>query len=187
MKSEIPFFIVRYKEDISWASEYLLDYKILPSTTGMEGTIIGYVYNNYESLPNIFGFLQGNPFDHCEKSLLEKLVARTDYTILCDESEGHEEKNVDVLDQNYGSNLQDSKYKNFDEFMNTYFSNYEHIDTLLFSPGSQFIVKKENILFYSKDFWKKISEEIKKHHMTETYIIERALHYIFTNRYLERC
>ena len=76
------------------------------------------------------------------------------------------------------------KYNSFDEFMNKYFSNYSHIEWIRFTPGSQYIVTKEQCLFYPKSFWESLMNELNINRATEGHIIERALYMIFNNSLL---
>lgn len=75
--------ISRFNEDLDWINELKIPYIIynkgenninFPSITvpniGREGnTYLKYIITNYNNLPKEIAFLQGKPFDHCEKIL----------------------------------------------------------------------------------------------------------------------
>ena len=90
------------------------------------------------------------------------------------------------IDAHYESKGISCKYKSFDEFMNTYFSDYIHLNWLRFAPGTQYVVDKGSILGYTKSFWEKLSAELTSYAMTESFMIERAMLYILTVAYTER-
>jgi hypothetical protein len=67
--------------------------------------------------------------------------------------------------------------------MNHYFENYARVEMIRFAPGACYIVPKENILYYPAEFWQSISDDMQTKFSTESFIIERALWYIFSNIY----
>ena len=76
-----------------------------------------------------------------------------------------------------------------DDFLTSIFSNYHRLNVLKFSPGSQYIIEKAQILKYSLNFWLKIKEFIPKTAINggvEAHILERSLNLIFSGTYNER-
>lgn len=76
-----------------------------------------------------------------------------------------------------------------DDFLTSIFSNYRRLNVLKFSPGSQYIIEKNQILKYPLNFWLKIKEFIPKANINggvEAHIIERSLNLIFSGVYKER-
>ena len=66
------------------------------------------------------------------------------------------------------------------------FYNSKYPRYIRFAPGAQYIVPRENILFYSKNFYKKLMGYVDYHRIpAEGFAIERALYYIFINRWKE--
>jgi hypothetical protein len=79
-KYDILFVVSRYKEDINWLKKisykYVLynkgpsdivnniNYKQLPNVGREAHTFLTYIVDNYDSLPDFVGFLQGDPFPH---------------------------------------------------------------------------------------------------------------------------
>ncbi len=76
-----------------------------------------------------------------------------------------------------------------DDFLTSIFSDYHRLNVLKFSPGSQYIIEKNQILKYSLNFWIKIKEFIPKASINggvEAHILERSLNLIFSGAYNER-
>jgi hypothetical protein len=200
MKNKL-LIISRYNEDIGWLKDISYEYIIKNSTAGHEAAMLSYIYENYNNLPDVLVILQAQPFDHCNLEKLLRLLPNDKFISLesyedTPENPYHKKDPIDngyceinnswyVEAHNHTHGII-SKYPTYDSFMETYFSNYQHLDWLRFSPGTQFIVPKENILYYSKDFWYKLSQELPRYNMTESFIIERAMYYIFTNTFEER-
>ncbi len=76
-----------------------------------------------------------------------------------------------------------------DDFLNSIFSDYRRLNVLKFSPGSQYIIEKNQILKYSLNFWNKLKQFIPKAPINggvEAHILERSLNTIFSGVYNER-
>ena len=206
------FVISRFNEDISWldsyTSKYLVynkgnfiseDNRIIPAKNlgGNQRDEFQFIVNCYECLPPLTAFIQADPFPHCKKEIFDKLIYNDSFTQLeyygMVPANGCEGRTIDgkFLEANVSwyipahnaTHNQTCRYSSFDQFMNHYFENYVHLDWLQFSPGSQYIVPKANILYYPKDFWESLMNELNSLTPTEGHIIERALYYIFTNAY----
>ena len=203
MESKATFVISRYNEDISWIKDYEVDYVIynkgedlpeeynvkkVPNIGNNQRDIFQYIYENYNKLPDVMAFVQGDPFYHCKKEVFDKLIVKKELTALetCDlagrgkwkRNEGGEfiEINdswyIPVQDKDYNN---ECKYKSHEEFIGKYFDGYEKEEWLRFAPGSQYVVPKANVLKYPKSFWKGLMDELPKNHMTEGHIIERTM------------
>jgi len=206
--------VTRFNEDYDWVQYYTEDYIIYnrgtPITTddkriyntknigGNQRDILHYCYKNYAALPNVIGFIQANPYDHCKKPVFDRLITKTEFTPLesygvtpankwesRDKDGGYLELNNSwYIAAHNNAQTQDCKYAYFDEFMEAYFQDYTHLSWLRFAPGSQYIVTKEQILNYPRVFWYRLMKEIStRKSPTEGHIIERALYYIFTGKY----
>jgi hypothetical protein len=194
--------VSRFSEDVSWIKDYSLDYLVynkgedlpgynclsVPNIGNNQRDIFHFIYNNYESLPEIMIFVQGGVFYHCNKIVFDLMVENKDFAYLETsdlvgrghwrrDSEGYfiETNNdwyIEAQNQNY---KQECKYNSYNEFMNKYFLDYRCAETVRFCPGSQYIIPKEKALKYTKYFWNKLMNELTKNNMTEGHIIERAL------------
>jgi hypothetical protein len=176
------------------------DYHILnvPNQGSNQRDVFRYLYYSYDQLPDLMAFVQAQPFDHCHQNIFNKLIYNKKFT--CLESygptpaNGWEDRCVDD-DGNYGylelnnswyivphnqTYHQTCRYNSFDEFMNKYFSNYVHVNFIRFSPGSMYIVEKRQALYYPRDFWKSMMNELNNGaRPTEGHFSERALFMIF--------
>jgi hypothetical protein len=195
MKNKL-FIVSHYKENTDWLDNFPYPYKVLESTCGHEATMLSYIYNNYDNLPDILGIIQAYPFDHAKEEVFYNLINNNEFTSL--EYNGMVPNNgwENRTPEGYFLEINNSwyvsahgkpcKYASLDDMIIKYFPEYNHLDWIRFSPGTEFLVPKENILYYSKDFWKELSEELTEYNMTESFMIERMMYYIFTNTYEER-
>jgi hypothetical protein len=206
-----------YKESYYWIRNYVKENYVVynhgdpiendshvlnvPNTGGNQADIFRFICENYNNLPELTAFVQGYPYDHCMKEFFDKLIFNTSFTSIefygstpansfenRDESGGFMEVNNSwyIYSHNQTYN-QTCRYSSFDEFMNKYFVDYKPLSYIRFCPGSQYIVPKHRILYYSKKFWENLLNEIDKDlRPTEGHIIERALWYIFNITYMER-
>lgn len=199
--------ISRYKEDVSWIKEYDIDYVIYNKGEKIEGyntldvnnignnqrDIFQFIFENYDDLPNIMIFVQGNPFDHCKRSKFDKIINNNFFTplesfedivknpaqILSEDGGYMEVNNSWYIDAHNGTYNQSCNYISFDDFMNKTFKNYNTNHWNRFTPGSQYIITKDIAKFYSKNFWKHLMDILYNNNMTEGHIIERSLWMIF--------
>jgi len=206
------FIISRYSEGYSWIEEYSQDYLIYnkgepvldnpkiintENVGGNQRDVAKFAYENYDNLPNIMIFIQAFPFDHCKKEVFDEIIKQHKFTALeyygntpangweqRDESGGFCELNnnwyITAHNATYGLTC---KYDSFDEFMNKYFDNYNHVDFIRFAPGSQYLVTPKEILQYPRNFWKSLMEELITKNSTEAHIVERSFWYILSGTY----
>lgn len=209
---KIPSFLVvtRYKENVDWIHEYTDEYIIynkgepLPSTFkqlnrpnmgGNQFDICHFIYENYDNLPDLMSFCQGDPFEHCLKSRFDELINNTKFTPLFGDKnypngEYFENNTSWYIEGEFNKNRPQCKVSSFDEFANLIFKNYFSQYKLFFPPGSQFIVEKERCLYYSKNFWKKIMDfinnDIGMNGGREAHVVERSMQLIFETTFSER-
>lgn len=162
-----------------------------------------YIINYYNNLPDVCVFIKANVFEHCKKEVFDKLIENNQFTPLeyygAKPANDFEDRTMDggFLEINnswyinshiftYGAKT-NRYFKTYNEFLDAVFEKPEHPEWIRFSPGANYIVPKENILYYSLNFWKKIFSYVSYTQLpTEAHIIERALYYIFTNKFVER-
>lgn len=219
MNKPKAFFVVsQWNNDISWVEEYTDDYVIYDkSNTLPEGEkivklknvgyniydICHFIVNHYDNLPDVIAFLEGNPFDHCNRTKFDKIIFNETFTPI--ESYEHildSAVNKKGLDGGY-MEVNNSWYipahinthgkevnkhlHTYNQFLRKVFKNPVYPDWIRFSPGGEYIVPKENILFYSKKFYQKLMSYVDYHQIpSEGHIIERALYTIFTNQFQEK-
>lgn len=179
-----------------------------PNYGGNQYDICQFIVDNYDDLPELICFVQGFPFDHCHKDVFQQLVNNTSFTALesyggIPEGEYHK-KDVDggymelnnswyiaahnekLLSENKEITC---KFDSYDDFMHSLFSDYQPLDFIRFTPGSQYIVTKQDCLHYSKAFWQRLMDFLPKTDVnggTEAHLLERALFYIFKDKFTER-
>ena len=219
MKKPTAFFVVSaWKNDINWIEDYTDNYLIYDKSHTLKKigkTIrvpnVGYniydechfIINNYENLPEITAFLEGNPFDHCKKETFDKLIYRKEFTAIEDYSHipesGWHKKSDDggYMERNNSWYIRSHKkthgpevgryLQSYNQFLDIMFEKPEHPRWIRFSPGGQYIVPRENILYYTINFYKKLISFVDYHRIpAEGHVIERVLYYIFTNKWKEK-
>lgn len=219
-KPKAFFVISRYNENISWINEFNFDYIVynkgdkiddynsinIENIGGNQRDIFHYIYHNYDNLPEVIGFLQANPFDHCNKEKLSKLIYNETLTPLesydpinfnsmnrVGDDGGFMELNNNWYISAHNNHLLSkgftitNKFSSFDSYMNSIFSDYSHVNFIRFTPGSQYIVPKKSCLYYPKEFWFKLMNSFPTqtgiNGGTEAHIIERSIFMIFKNIY----
>lgn len=201
--------ISRYAEDVSWIKDYNIDYLVFNKGTSLTGykqqicenignnqrDIFQFIYDNYDNLPEYMIFVQGNPFEHCNKEVFNSLIEKEELTCLesFDNSinshaarynNGYEEINDSwyVSSHNHSHN-QTCKWVSLDHFMFSTFSDYVPKKWIRFTPGSQYVIPKNVALSYSRSFWQHLMNILDRNNMTEGHIIERALFMILKNEF----
>ena len=162
-----------------------------------------YIISNYKSLPDICVFLKANVFQHCKKETFDKLIKNNFFTPIEDYSHiaesawhkkaldgGYMELNnswyIYSHQQTYGSEVC-RYFTSYNAFLDLMFHNPQYPQWIRFAPGAQYIVPRENILFYTKEFYEKLLGFVDYHQIpVEAHVIERALYYIFTNKWQEK-
>lgn len=207
----LKLIISRYSEDVSWIKDYSIDYEIFNKGEPLQEDyrsrqvenvgenqkdIFAFIVENYESLPDTMAFVQGNPFDHCKSETFDRLIKNTTLTRLEDytHTDGRNLENGLYFENNdswyihahNSTHNQTCQFPTFDSFMSSVFSNYNHIDRIPFSPGSQILFEKERALYYPKSFWEHLNNILIRRTMTEGHILERAMYLIFSNFYIVR-
>ena len=209
LRKEKPkaFFVVsRFREDPSWIKEYTDDYIIYnkgepldkglnvkkrPNIGGNQYDIAHFIHENYNDLPELMAFVQGEPWDHCNREKFDKIIYNDFFTAL--ESYEHVDTGPDSamrLDEDGGymeinnswyvpahnqTHNQTCAYPSLDFFMQTIFDNYVTPQWVRFAPGSQYIIEKQQALQYSKKFWGHLMSVLPECNMTEAHIVERSL------------
>jgi len=208
-KPKAFFIVSYYNENLSWLDEYTDDFLIynkgipvniddprienVPNFGGNQIDIFRFIYEHYDDLPELMAFVQAYPWDHCQKGVFDQLIYNEHFTPLeyygstpsntseqRDENGGYLEINNSWYIASHNSTFGLAcRYHSFDEFMNKYFKNYNLVEWIRFSPGSQYLIEKRQALYYSRNFWKSLMEELTEKNSTEAHIIERALWTIF--------
>jgi hypothetical protein len=87
----------------------------------------------------------------------------------------------------YMNQLPRKYFNDFNEFVYKVFKNPEIKEWIRFAPGCNYIVPIKNILFYSKNFYKKLMTYVEwSDNPAEAHLLERAMYSIFKNEYGEK-
>ena len=184
LKNSKHFFCISYYEgDLSWVykldqSKYIVynkSAKELPKEIkNIKVKNVGYnlysylefIIKNYDNLPDSIIFCKNNIFDrHLNKNLFLKLIKREIFTSLEENiSEKYDFVSLTLSDQGFNE-INTSWYKyNYDRL---YFANYNDFYSFIFkgsvipiflkfSPGGNYLLKKENILIRPKSFYQNL-------------------------------
>ena len=210
-KPKAKIIISRYNEPWEWIKDYTdnflvynkgvpLEEENVVNTENIGGNqrdMFKFAFENYEKLPALMAFIQAYPFDHCRKEVFDKLIFSEKFVSLefygstpsnhyesRDETGGFMERNNDwYISAHNKTHNQTCRYVTFNEFMRTYFKDYSPLEWVRFAPGSQYVVEKQQILNYPKEFWESLMNELNAYNTTEAHIVERALYYILRGIY----
>jgi hypothetical protein len=184
--------VARYKEDLNWLDQldpekYNLviynkgpsdiKYPFIPSENIglMSQTMINYIVQHYDNLPEFVIFVQGYPFDHCV-STVERILEHIDekFTILCDDVfvediAGWYEPLIKRPDGYPLTTLRDTTYSLLGNNAPT---------KLKFGSGEQYIVHSSLIKNRSKEFYENLLERYKTDYLLPWHV-ERLYLYIF--------
>jgi hypothetical protein len=191
--------VARYKENIQWLGPLMdkciiynkgdklgLSNEIMLDNVGREAeTYLHYIIDNYQNLPDIVIFTQGNISDHRgsnninillklfhEASVYNKSICFRDN---CPEDWNSRDKNNYYLHDNYKNNERTSFGEWFKKNINPLYPK-----PLLLYWNAIFAVKKELILNRPLEYYKKLILEVNHHvNPTEGHFFERAWFYIF--------
>lgn len=209
MNKPKAFFVVsQWNNDISWIENYTDDYLIYDKSNTLPESshvikcenvghnlhdIFHYVYNNYENLPELVAFLEGNPWDHCNKEKFDRIIYNEFFTPL-ESYENAPDHNTAMkcslagwMEQNNNGMIishprrEHSKFSTYNQALSYVFKNPYYPQYVKFSPGGMYMVEKTRLIHYPKIFWKNLLDMVSNHqNQPEAYIFERMLWTIFS-------
>jgi hypothetical protein len=214
VKTDAFFVVSEYNNMVDWVEEYTKNYVIYDKSDSLPigekilkvnnvgfniWDIFHFITTNYDNLPDLVAFLEGDPWHHCNRKTFNKLITKKELTPLESYKDTieywahkHDEDGgfLEINTSHYlalGAPYKHRYFSSFDMFMENCFVDYEHIKWLRFAPGGMYLVPKENILFYSKAFYEKIMTFVDYDRLpVEAFLIERALYLIFSNKFTAR-
>lgn len=174
--------IARYNETLDWLDNFSFDYTIynkgdnleipsipLPNYGRESDTFLNYILNNYNNLPDIITFLQGDPLPHCGNFIqrlkeyhsneLEGLGGGLFYN------------DINGCPTHCGLNIS--------EIYQKIFYNNECPNELYFTTGGQYIVPKKYIISKTYDWWVNAYNIHKEHIHESPWVYERLWPYIY--------
>jgi Protein of unknown function (DUF3431) len=191
------FFVYDRSDDYIWITKNSTNptlnahYRLLPNVGHNITDIFLYIVENYENLPRRCAFIKAN--------IVPRLVTpqywsdsydRQVFTYLWCDPIFQNKENIAykdgsrLLERNSSwyvahSNL-NLHFKSLDEFMDYFFEDYHSPEYVSFSPGANYIVERERILLYPKEFWSNLIKVVDYGFFpSEAWILERALGMIF--------
>lgn len=186
--SNIEFVVAKYKEDIGWIDELKDTFRFtiydksetgtLPNYGREAHTYIHHIIENYDNLTDITVFLQGNPFEHMFVTQTEEIPKDQAIRII-------RSYNYNCTEPFFCNRL---LKENCNKTRNVYIMLFGYPPRsryIEFTPGAQWIVKKEDILSRPYKFYKNIHELLKKpsvvfdSNIVTPWTMERLWHYIF--------
>lgn len=154
-----------------------------------------YIIENYDALPEVTIFCKGNVFPrHVDELYLNKILNNKCLTPIVQPSRHKTRWPINgflspteyfEVNNSWFMRKYKSKYfDDYDSFMGFLFSNYEVVKFTVFAPGGNYIVPKENILKYPRDFYVLLRELIEYDQFpAEAHLIERAFYTILNSNY----
>ena len=167
------------------------------------------IYDNYESLPEVFALLKGNILGrHCSEEYFERVCRNTWFTYLYEDKGGRQKfaksdgaagpGTAFYATESQFVEVNNSWYATSENHPHRYFDSYDDLlkfiykDPVvprycLFSPGACYIVRKEQVQMHSPVFYKNLIKlmdyGIAPNFPSEAHQIERMLPTIFEMRY----
>lgn len=208
------WIVTHHYHNFDWIYNYTNNYLIYDKTNTLQETDnikhqknVGYniydmfhfIVNNYDNLPDVCVFIKANIFErqHCFEEKFKRLINNNTFTPL--ESYEHlpishvhikgEDGGYCELNTLHGcwTKSQNEFFKTYNEFLDIIFTYPEYPKWIRFAPGANYIIPKENILFYSKSFYERLMNYVGYSQINEeSHIIERSLITIFSNKFKEK-
>lgn len=184
------FIISHYKDNYDWVKEYTDSFIVYHKDRKNVGyniyTIMSFIVDNYENLPNTCIFIKDNILErHITRGEFEVALLKSGFTPL--------------LTQNHKTDGVINFYKDglyYEKNNYWYLHHYGHRDGvenlidllgirdkdyLGFAPGANYIVPKENILKHTKDFYQTLLDAVSYTQLPgEAHLIERSLYHIWS-------
>lgn len=151
--------------------------------------------DNYQSLPDFMMLAKGNMIGrHVSQGFFDKVYKNKYYTLLYDDRNNHDKCLISYqlydgafleINNAWYSKAKPYKYfETYNDLLVFVFKNPIIPKWLLFSPGACFIVPKEQVLKYPKEFYENLKYLISYIYFpSEAYHVERMLHVIFSGNY----
>ncbi len=183
-------------------SEQPMEHSIIVPNLGTDiADKFSYIIDNYDNLPDVAIYTKANLFKYITREEFNKVKDNKTFTplltqnhkeVMCDPGMiGYEGKPFSYYKDGMYYELNYPAFIKYHRLKNTYFNSWEtyqefelpkhlgidKLEYIPFSPGSNYIVPKENILKHSKEFYKLLrSYLIWDRYPGEAQVIERGLY-----------
>lgn len=154
-----------------------------------------YFIEHYESLPQFMMLAKGNMIGrHVTQEYFERVYDNKCYTSLYDDRDWIDKRGIayqlydgaflEVNNAWYASAKSHKYFKTYNELLSFVFKNPIIPHWLLFSPGACYIVSREQVLKYPKEFYENLKYLVSYTYFpSEAYHVERMLNIIFNANY----
>jgi hypothetical protein len=208
----VRYIVARYNEDISWTDSLSPDRIIynkgdpstlstaqpsevttLPNMGRESHTYLTYIIENYDNLPDVCVFTQGNIADHCgsnDANILRVLAAEaSDGSVPAGLSRYRLYRATptdEIWGRTWNRNFNFSNYKKntFEDFWQWFERNIapQFPNPIYVYPNGIFAVTKARILSHTKDYYKQILDELSWHiDPIDGHFAERSWFHMFYN------
>lgn len=159
-------------------------------------SIFTHIIEEYNNLSEVVIFIKGNLIERGHTTL-ETFLQSLDAKVFFPIEKYHEsiykfkvndDGYVEPNNNWYTEHLQNYKYaETYNDFLNLLFKNPIYPDYIKFSPGGNYVVPKENILKYSKEFYSKVKLYVSHHQLSrESHFVERLMYGLWTCNFKEK-
>lgn len=151
--------------------------------------------DNYDNLPEYIMLAKGNMIGrHISKEFFEKVYNNKYYTLLYDDRNNKDKCGIayqlydgaflEINNSWYASSKIHKYFSTFNELLVFLFKDPIIPKWTLFSPGSCYVVSREQVKKYPATFYKNLMELVSYTYFpSEAYFVERMLHVIFSGNY----
>jgi len=152
-----------------------------------------YIVDHYDSLPDSIIFCKSNVFPrHVSRERFQTLIARNLFTPIEEPSTlrnvfpramlSSDNGYMEINNSWYARHHPLRYFGSFDDFYHFIFKDAAIPRYLRFAPGANYVVRRENILLRTRNFYRNLITFISHHQMAgEAHMVERALHAIWTS------
>lgn len=194
------YIVSRYNHDLTWLKDYTDDFVLYDrSEVPLHGAIVvpnigsdiydklTYIIDNYENLPDVAVYIKANLFKYISREEFESVKNNRTFTPL--HTQHHKTKmpvsgyrqDKMYLEVNNRWFLNGVPIKFVAEYDELIGNKFKHQEYKPFSPGSNYILPKENILQHSKEFYMKLRSFLAyERYPGEAFLIERDLYNIWS-------
>ncbi len=196
----MKLIISRFTHDMTWLKDYpeadvvIYDRSEVPIKGSVVVPNIGsdiydkltFIIDNYEYLPEVAIYTKANLFKYISKEEFDLVKDNKTYTPLLTQ---HHETKLPIAYYKDGMYyeinnrwfLHGVPCKNVDKYDALIGNKFKYQEYKPFAPGSNYLLPKENILKYSKEFYRELRSLLEyERYPGEAFLIERDLHNIWS-------
>jgi len=181
-----------------------LKYEKIPRTGHNLSTYFSFFYENYDNLPEVICLTKGHMIGrHCSKEFFDRVYDNKFFTYLYEDRQHISQMNKKIsflTMENQYLEVNNSWYVNSASHPHKYFVNLNDLlkclyynpvlpEYVSFAPGGCYIVRREQVLKHSKEFYKNLNKVmtygLNPNFPVEAHMVERIMPIIFEANYIE--